>query len=198
MRGSFKSGSSKPRYPKAMNIKVTLRQVGRRFRPNLPEPTTPEEARRYGKAMEVAEKATQFFTKVEKDVEKLRNTDNLRADLNSKPGIVATSQDLEGENPLDELVDSKVLKYKRGPNILERYDRLVEGTVYRGLRPGDAVAEPLSRRATTSYTESPLLMEEIQRSSLPEDSSRAYEFSRSLKAVDGNLVEFRETINNGL
>lgn len=181
-----------------MNINVTLRRApDGRFRPNMPEPTSAEEAKRYREAMTHADTANDFFQAVQKEMTELQKADNTSDDFNSTEGVVVTSSPFKGADSRDKLVQSSALNFTPSSGAVTSYDRQIEGTTFRAIK-GGAAGQNLKASETTTYSSGPLFLELKHLTTLPEISSRRYEATRTLEETGDGLIQFTQTETNTL
>ncbi len=181
-----------------MNINVTLRRTpSGQFRPNMPEPTSPGEAKDYREAMAHAEAANDFLQAIQKVTTELQKADNTDHDFNSAEGVVVTSAPFRTSESRDKLVDSQALSFEPKSEKVTSYQRQIEGSIFRSVKPG-AAGQNLKTVETTNYATGPLFLEAKQVSTIPEDQSRKYEHVRTLKTVGDGLIQFTQTETNTL
>jgi hypothetical protein len=163
------------------------RQPGGDFVPDLPEPTSPEEAKLFKETKQRAEQADKFLDHHSDLFVKFREKDNTEEDLNSAPGLVATSERLL-ESPLDRAITSTVLKFDPLTKDVKSYQNQANGLVSR--KAGNSWTEMLEQTASTSFTSSPFSMSAEQLWVVADDSSRSARYQESLRAVGEGLYEY--------
>lgn len=168
--------------------KVLLRRESSgQFRPNLPEPTTPQEAKLYKETFELAGKAENFLGNHLAKFAELRKQDNREQDLNSAPGIVATSERVF-ESSLDRLTKSSVLRFNPESQEILSFQDQANGQVSRPA--GRNYTEMLDQTASVTYTASPMLLSHDHRVAVAEDPRRSAHYQESLREIGDGIFEY--------
>jgi hypothetical protein len=163
--------------------------------PDLPDPTSPEEAKLFKEASKKAEKADKFVGQYMDLFVKIRGKDNTEEDLNSAPGLVATSEPLL-ESPLDRATTSTVLRFDPLTKDVTSYQNQADGLVSR--KAGNRWTEMLEQTASVSFNSSPFSMFTEQLWVVADDSSRSAHSQESLRAVGEELYEYLTLESNAL
>lgn len=158
-----------------MNINVSLRRgPDGNLRPNMPNPTTPAEAKAFNDAMKTAKTADAILDQFTKQADEFKKLDNGEQDLNTDQGVVATSGRFDSQEARDALELSRVLTFNPSSGEVASLSGTYEGTVYRSTRrEASHVGRDYSYRETENYSRGPLLAIECESlMSIPDDSSR--------------------------
>lgn len=158
------------------------REPGGKFKPNLPEPTTPEEAKLFQETRQRAEQADKFLSRYNEHFVKIRGKDNTEEDLNSAPGVVATS------DRFLRVTSSTVLKFDPSTQQVSSFENRENGFLYE--KAGNPWREDLQQTASTTYISSPLSLSTDNLWVVVDDTSRSSRYQESLRAVGGDIFEY--------
>jgi hypothetical protein len=140
----------------------------------LTNPTTPAEAKAFNEAMKTAKEADSLLDYYTEETDKVKKLDNAEQDLNTEPGIVATSGPFKSSETRDSLVQSQVLNFDPNSGEIANFSASVEGKVYRSTKRESSLSgRNYAFQQTDTYSRGPLVSLESETSmSIPDEPSR--------------------------
>lgn len=179
-----------------MNISVSLRRgPDGNLRPNMPNPTTPAQAKAFNEAMKTAKEADALLDQFTELADDLKKLDNGEQDFNTDLGVVATSGHFKSSDSRDSLEQSQVLSFDPGSGDVSSVSRSIEGTVFRSTkRETSTSGRNYTFQQTDSYAKGPLLSLQAETTmSIPDDSSRFLKSTASLNETSEGVFTYDVT-----
>lgn len=171
------------------------RQSNGDFVPNLPQPTTPEEARLYQETLERAEQAEKFLENFQDEFSEVRQQDNTKDDLNTTPGVVATSKRVF-RSSVEDVTTSTVLTFDPVSKAVVSYQNRSDGRVHH--LAGKAYNETLEQTASAVFTASPFLLSTDHRLVVVDEPTRTSHYQESIRALGDGLYEYITAASDAL